>query len=229
MFTQAVDDQHAVPSAEGDGPDPRVPVPGGSGRGQRRVPARAARPGIPSPRAPPSPIPAGSRPAFNRAGGPAEPAGEQRRTIRRDGRTASRIFRAPTCRMAAAPTTAWSAQPASAFTPGGRGIVVDPPDGKLPMQAWAKAEAREPEASRARLRRSDGALFRRRRAAVDVRPVAVPHPADAGLRRDAVRAHVVAHRARSTDARTSRTTSVSGRAIRWATGTAIHSSSKPPT
>ena len=30
--------------------------------------------------------------------------------------------------------------PAQALTPPGQGIVVDPPDGKLPMQEWAKAE-----------------------------------------------------------------------------------------
>ena len=38
---EAVEDQHAVPPAQGDGPDSRVPVPGRSRRGQRRVPARA--------------------------------------------------------------------------------------------------------------------------------------------------------------------------------------------
>ena len=29
------------------------------------------------------------------------------------------------------------------LTPGGRGVIVDPPDGNLPMQAWAKAEAED--------------------------------------------------------------------------------------
>ena len=32
------------------------------------------------------------------------------------------------------------ARPAQALTPGGQGIIVDPPDGKLPMQEWARAE-----------------------------------------------------------------------------------------
>ena len=30
--------------------------------------------------------------------------------------------------------------PTQGLTPGGQGIIVDPPDGKLPMQEWAKAE-----------------------------------------------------------------------------------------
>ena len=38
------------------------------------------------------------------------------------------------------------------LTPGGRGIIVDPPDGTLPMQPWAKAEVAEPPAPGARLR-----------------------------------------------------------------------------
>ena len=41
VFTQAVEDQHAVPPAQGDGPDSRVPVPVRGRRSQRRVPARA--------------------------------------------------------------------------------------------------------------------------------------------------------------------------------------------
>ena len=32
------------------------------------------------------------------------------------------------------------AHAATTLTPGGQGIIVDPPDGKLPMQEWAKAE-----------------------------------------------------------------------------------------
>ena len=32
--------------------------------------------------------------------------------------------------------------PAQTLTPPGQGIVVDPPDGKLPMQEWAKAEVK---------------------------------------------------------------------------------------
>jgi hypothetical protein len=32
------------------------------------------------------------------------------------------------------------AHPNQGLTPGGQGIVVDPPDGRLPMQEWAKAE-----------------------------------------------------------------------------------------
>ena len=58
------------------------------------------------------------------------------------------------------------------LTPGGRGVIVDPPDGNLPMQAWAKAEVEEPQNTRARLRRPDRALFRRRSPALD----AVPSP-----------------------------------------------------
>ena len=40
-----------------DGQDSRVPVPGRSRRGQRRVPARAGAPGIPSPGRPRHPSP----------------------------------------------------------------------------------------------------------------------------------------------------------------------------
>ena len=41
VFTQAVEDQHAVSPAQGDGPGSRVSVPGGSRGGQRRIRARA--------------------------------------------------------------------------------------------------------------------------------------------------------------------------------------------
>src|ERR1043166_3605958 len=30
--------------------------------------------------------------------------------------------------------------PQTGLTPGGRGVIIDPPDGKLPMQPWAKTE-----------------------------------------------------------------------------------------
>ncbi len=66
------------------------------------------------------------------------------------------------------------------LTPGGRGVVIDPPDGKLPTQPWAAAEAHQPRAARARLRRPDRALLRRRRAAFDVRALAAPDRADPG-------------------------------------------------
>ena len=66
------------------------------------------------------------------------------------------------------------------LTPGGRGIVVDPPDGKLAHAAVGDRGAREPEASRARLRRSDGSLLRRGRATIDVHSRAAADRADAG-------------------------------------------------
>ena len=57
------------------------------------------------------------------------------------------------------------------LTPGGRGVIVDPPDGNLPMQAWAKAEA-EDRKTRARIRRSNSPLFRRRSSG----SICVPSP-----------------------------------------------------
>ena len=83
--------------------------------------------------------------------------------------------------------------PRDFLTPGTRGVIVDPPDGKLPLQPWARAERIERELPVPRIRRSDRALFCRRRPAVDVHAVAVPDPSAAGLRRAAVRADVVAH------------------------------------
>ena len=127
---------------------------------------------------------------------------------------------------AAAPTTASSKHAQDFLTPGGRGVVVDPPDGKLPMQPWAKAESESRETARARLRRSDRALLRRRRAALDVRAVAAPDPPAARLRRHAVRAHVVAHRSRSTAAPHLPDTSGCGRATRSAAGRATRWSSR---
>ena len=47
------------------------------------------------------------------------------------------------------------------LTPPSRGIVVDPTDGKLPYQRWARAERDRPHTAAPRLRRSDGALLRR--------------------------------------------------------------------
>jgi hypothetical protein len=51
------------------------------------------------------------------------------------------------------------------FTPGGRGVLVDPKTGGLPYQPWARAEKQDRTTPGARLRRSDRALFRRRRSA----------------------------------------------------------------
>ena len=56
-----------------------------------------------------------------------------------------------------------------------------------------QGRSREPKAAGARLRRPDRALLRRRRATVDVRPLAAADPSAARLRRHPARAHVVAH------------------------------------
>ena len=54
---------------------------------------------------------------------------------------ANRISPASTCLTAAAATTA-SEHEQDFLTPAGRGIIVDPPDGTLPMQPWAQAEVK---------------------------------------------------------------------------------------
>jgi hypothetical protein len=76
------------------------------------------------------------------------------------------------------------------LTPASRGLVVDPADGKLPYQTW-----RAPSALRARSRTAatttDGALLSPE-SALALRAAARAHPSAAGLRRGALRAHVVA-------------------------------------
>jgi hypothetical protein len=79
---------------------------------------------------------------------------------------------------------------ATKLTPGGRGVVVDPPDGLLPTQPWARAEN---EARRAPERGYDDPTAHCFVAGVPRSPtcIAVPDPAAAWLC-DAVRTHVVA-------------------------------------
>ena len=90
----------------------------------------------------------------------------------------------------------WGFEPHSEpFTPGGRGVLVDPPTGGLPYQPWAKSGETEPHPTRARIRRPDGALFCRRCSPLPLRALSVSHRADADVRGDPARAHVVAHRA----------------------------------
>ena len=78
------------------------------------------------------------------------------------------------------------------LTPGGRGVIVDPPDRHAADAGVGEGRGREPQDARARLRRSDGALLRRGRAALDVRAVAASDSPAARLRRHPARAHVVA-------------------------------------
>ncbi len=49
--------------------------------------------------------------------------------------------RVTTCTAPAARTTASRSVRSLSSCPAGRGVIVDPPDGKLPVQPWAKAEA----------------------------------------------------------------------------------------
>ena len=114
------------------------------------------------------------------------------------------------------------------FTPGGRGVMVDPKPRQAAVSAvGARGEARTGTRPGARLRRPDGPLLSRaacrgrctcpRRFTSSRRRTLGRHPA---------RADVVAHRAAGQDARTCPTRSASGRAIRSVTGTATRSSSK---
>ena len=82
--------------------------------------------------------------------------------------------------------------PQDFLTPGGRGVIVDPPDGQLPMLPWAEAEQKNRMLPERGYDDPTAHCFRRRRAAVDVHPVAPAHPPAAWLRGDAPRAHVVA-------------------------------------
>ena len=113
--------------------------------------------------------------------------------------------------------------PGPRLTPGGRGIIVDPPDGKLPLQTWARAER---ESRKLPERGYDDPTAHCFVAGVP-RSMYVPSPfhivQTAGLRRVSLRTHGVADRARSTAAPICRTASGSGRAIRSADGKAIRS------
>ena len=113
------------------------------------------------------------------------------------------------------------------LTPGGRGIIVDPPEGILPMQAWAKAEA---ESRKLPERGYDDPTAHCFVAGVP-RSMYVPSPLQILQPPGYV---VILHERmswRSDSARrpcrTCRTTCVSGRAIRSASGKAIRWSSRP--
>ena len=226
----AVEDRDAAPPAQGHGPHPRVSVPG-RGRGSATATSSAIRAPGTRARRRRRPRTAAERALVERASATTQ--------ARAPAQPANRV-RSGAC-PTASPTSpgflpdggganyGLEKHPQDFLTPAGRGVVVDPPDGKLPMQPWARGRAEEPDAARARLRRPDGALLRRRRAAVDVHAVAVSHPAAARLRRHPPRAHVVAQSSRSTAARTSPTPSGCGRATRWAAGRATRWSSRPGT
>ena len=216
----AVDDQHAAPSADGRGSHLRVSVPGGGRGSQRRV------------RAGPEDLVSGtvSAGAAISASGKivqtAWKAPENEGRVQAARRTASPTCRATTCRrrrrqLRPRQTRAGlpHARRARRHRRSARGHASD--------AAVGEGRSREPQAAGARLRRPDRALLRRRRAAVDVRPLAAADPSAARLRRHPARAHVVAQRFRWTAVPTCRTTCVSGRAIRSASGKAIRWSSRP--
>src|SRR4029453_8255872 len=75
--------------------------------------------------------------------------------------------------------------------------------------------AGESEASRARLRRSDGSLLRRGRATIDVHTRTTANPSNAGIRGRAARAHVLSdYRARSARAHSRQHPALAGRRAR---------------
>ena len=112
------------------------------------------------------------------------------------------------------------------LTPGGRGIIVDPPDGTLPMQPWAQAEAKSRQLP------SAGTTIRRRTASslACPRSMYVPSPLQIlqppGYARHPPRAHVVAKHSARWTRHICPTRCVSGRAIRSASGTATRWSSR---
>ena len=182
----------------------------------------------PEPGAPPSPIAAGSLTAFNpqQADRPKPAANAAQIRRRPDGKP---DLQGAYMSDGGGGNYGLEQHAGTALTPGGRGTDRRSAGRQAAAADVGESREREPEAPRARLRRSDRALFCRRRAAIDVRAVAVPHRADRRSRRVALRADGVARSCPPTDAPIFRTASASGRAIRSADGTATRSSSTPPT
>src|SRR5262249_49164942 len=72
------------------------------------------------------------------------------------------------------------------LTPATRGVIVDPPDGKLPYQDWARAEGIERELPHRGYDDPTAHCFVPGVAAFDVYAVAVPDPSASGLHHYAV-------------------------------------------
>ena len=154
----------------------RLPVPGRRRRGQRRVRARAET-WYPRPcrarRLDTSPAELADGDPMPQQAGRGRGTGAERRRRSAACRTESRICRASTCPTAAAPTTGWSKHDRRLPHAGGARRHRRSAGRQAPDAAVGQGRDGQPQRARARIRRPDGALLRRRRPAFDVRAVAI--------------------------------------------------------
>ena len=152
---EAVEDRDADLPAQGSRSHPRVSVPGGARRSQRRLRARSedvVSRALGEARRHSCGLGSDERAEVVR---PADPSTRERRAGtagRSDGSPmANRTWPGYYMPDGGGGNYGLGKHEQDFLTPGGRGIIVDPPDGTLPMQPWAKAEVEEPAAPRARV------------------------------------------------------------------------------